>query len=145
MHPSKRVLFLDLVLSVFRLNGLLIAQGDDMTEGLGLTLARWKVIGAIALSNNGLTVPGIARVLGQSRQAVQRITDVMVEDGLLEYHENPKHKRSVLVLLSNQGKEIYNTLREVQDPWAIDATQDIPVEELETALRLIRRLIKKFN
>ena len=145
MHPSKRVLFLDLVLSVFRLNGLLIAQGDDMTEGLGLTHARWKVLGAIALSNNGLTVPGIARVLGQSRQAVQRITDVMVEDGLLEYHENPKHKRSVLVLLSNQGKEIYNTLREVQDPWAIDATQDIPVEELETALRLIRRLIKKFN
>ena len=145
MHPSKRVLFLDLVLSVFRLNGLLIAQGDDMTEGLGLTHARWKVIGAIALSNNGLTVPGIARVLGQSRQAVQRITDVMVEDGLLEYHENPKHKRSVLVLLSDQGKEIYNTLREVQDPWAIDATQDIPVEELETALRLIRRLIKKFN
>ena len=145
MHPSKRVLFLDLVLSVFRLNGLLIAQGDDMTEGLGLTHARWKVIGAIALSNNGLTVPGIARVLGQSRQAVQRITDVMVEDGLLEYHENPKHKRSVLVLLSNQGKEIYNTLREVQDPWAIDATQDIPVEELETALRLVRRLIKKFN
>ena len=145
MHPSKRVLFLDLVLSVFRLNGLLIAQGDDMTEGLGLTHARWKVIGAIALSNNGLTVPGIARVLGQSRQAVQRITDVMVEDGLLEYYENPKHKRSVLVLLSDQGKEIYNTLREVQDPWAIDATQDIPVEELETALRLIRRLIKKFN
>ena len=145
MHPSKRVLFLDLVLSVFRLNGLLIAQGDDMTEGLGLTHARWKVIGAIALSNNGLTVPGIARVLGQSRQAVQRITDVMVEDGLLEYHENPNHKRSVLVLLSDQGKEIYNTLREVQDPWAIDATQEIPVEELETALRLIRRLIKKFN
>ena len=134
MHPSKRVLFLDLVLSVFRLNGLLIAQGDDMTEGLGLTHARWKVIGAIALSNNGLTVPGIARVLGQSRQAVQRITDVMVEDGLLEYHENPKHKRSVLVLLSDQGKEIYNTLREVQDPWAIDATQEIPVEELELSL-----------
>ncbi len=145
MHPSKRVLFLDLVLSIFRLNGLLVAQGDDMTEGLGLTHARWKVIGAIALSNNGLTVPGIARVLGQSRQAVQRITDVMIEDGLLEYHENPKHKRSVLVLLSDQGKEIYNTLREVQDPWAIDAAQDIPVEELETALRLIRRLIKKFN
>lgn len=145
VHPSKRVLFLDLVLSVFRLNGLLISEGDAMTEKLGLTHARWKVIGAIALSNNGLTVPGIARVLGQSRQAVQRITDVMVEDELLEYHDNPKHKRSVLVLLSAQGIEIYNTLREVQDPWAIEATEEIPVEELETALRLIRRLIKKFN
>ena len=145
MHASKRVLFLDLVLSVLRLNGLLIAEGDAMTEKLNLTHARWKVIGAIALSNNGLTVPGIARVLGQSRQAVQRITDVMVQDGVLEYQKNPNHKRSVLVVLSENGKEIYNSLRQVQDPWAIDATEDIPVEELETALRLIRRLIKKFN
>ena len=145
VHVSKRVLFLDLVLSVFRLNGLLIAEGDAMTEKLGLTHARWKVIGAVALSRNGLTVPGIARVLGQSRQAVQRITDVMASDGLLEYSSNPKHKRSVLVLLSEQGKEVYNTLREVQDPWAIDATGEIPAEEIETALRLIQRLIKKFN
>ncbi len=145
VHVSKRMLFLDLVLSIFRLNGLLIAEGDAMTEKLGLTHARWKVIGAVALSQNGLTVPGIARVLGQSRQAVQRITDVMSSDGLLEYSSNPKHKRSVLVLLSEQGKEVYNTLREVQDPWAIDATGEIPAEELETALRLIQRLIKKFN
>ena len=145
MHASKRVLFLDLVLSVLRLNGLLIAEGDAMTEALNLSHARWKVIGAIALSNNGLTVPGIARVLGQSRQAVQRITDVMAQDGVLEYEKNPNHKRSVLVVLSENGKEIYNSLRQVQDPWAIDATEDIPVEELETALRLIRRLIKKFN
>ena len=145
MHASKRVLFLDLVLSVLRLNGLLIAEGDAMTEALNLSHARWKVIGAIALSNNGLTVPGIARVLGQSRQAVQRITDVMVQDGVLEYEKNPNHKRSVLVVLSENGKEIYNSLRQVQDPWAIGATEDIPVEELETALRLIRRLIKKFN
>ena len=145
VHVSKRVLFLDLVLSIIRLNGLLIAEGDAMTEKLGLTHARWKVIGAVALSRNGLTDPGIARVLGQSRQAVQRITDVMASDGLLEYSSNPKHKRSVLVLLSEQGKEVYNTLREVQDPWAIDATGEIPAEELETALRLIQRLIKKFN
>lgn len=145
MHSPKRVLFLDLVLSLFRLNGLLIAEGDAMTEKLGLTHARWKVIGAIALSSSGLTVPGIARVLGQSRQAVQRITDVMVEDGLLTYVPNPKHKRSMLVTLSEDGKHVYNMLREVQDPWAIEITEDIPIEELESGLRLVRRLIKKFN
>ena len=79
MHSPKRGLFLDLVLTLFRLNGLLIAEGDAMTKELGLTHARWKVIGAIALSSAGLTVPGIARVLGQSRQAVQRITDVPLD------------------------------------------------------------------
>ena len=145
MHSPKRMLFLDLVLSLFRLNGLLIAEGDDMTEALGLTSARWKVIGVIALSNSGLTVPGIARVLGQSRQAVQRITDVMATDGLLSYQSNPKHKRSVLVLLTEEGKTAYKDLRDVQDPWAIDNTEDIPIEELDAGLRLVRRLIQKFD
>ena len=116
-----------------------------MTKDLGLTHARWKVIGAIALSNAGLTVPGIARVLGQSRQAVQRITDVMVADGILVYTDNPKHKRSALVTLSEKGQDTYTLLREVQDPWAIENTDDIPIEEFETTLRLVRRLIKKFN
>jgi DNA-binding MarR family transcriptional regulator len=145
MHSPKRMLFLDLVLSIFRLNGLLIAEGDDMTEALGLTSARWKVIGVIALSNSGLTVPGIARVLGQSRQAVQRITDVMVTDGLLSYQSNPKHKRSVLVVLTEEGKTAYKDLRDVQDPWAIENTEDIPSEELDAGLRLVRRLIQKFD
>lgn len=145
MHSPKRMLFLDLVLSLFRLNGLLIAEGDEMTEALGLTSARWKVIGVIALSNSGLTVPGIARVLGQSRQAVQRITDVMVTDGLLSYESNPKHKRSVLVVLTEEGKTAYKDLRDVQDPWAINNTEDIPIEELDVGLRLLRRLIQKFD
>ena len=145
MHSPKRMLFLDLVLSVFRLNGLLIAEGDEMTEALGLTSARWKVIGVIALSNSGLTVPGIARVLGQSRQAVQRITDVMVTDGLLSYQSNPKHKRSVLVVLTEEGRAAYKDLRDVQDPWAIQNTDDISIEELDAGLRLVRRLIQKFD
>ena len=116
-----------------------------MTEALGLTSARWKVIGVIALSNSGLTVPGIARVLGQSRQAVQRITDVMVTDGLLSYQTNPKHKRSVLVVLTEEGKTAYQALRDVQDPWAIRNTEDIPIDDLDAGLRLVHRLIQKFD
>ena len=97
------------------------------------------------MSATGKTVPAIARVLGQSRQAVQRITDVMVSDGLLHYHVNPEHKKSVLVMLSDQGQEIYTSLRAVQDPWAIENTEDIPFEDLQSALLLIQRLINKFD
>lgn len=145
MHSPKRKLFLDLVLSIFRLNGILQAEGDRMAGSLGLTSARWKVIGVIALSPGGVTVPAIARTLGQSRQAVQRITDVMQEDDLLMYAENPRHKRSPLVALTEQGQQVYNALRAVQDPWAIEHTDDVPVEDLETALRLIHRLIARMG
>lgn len=144
-HSPKRKLFLDLVLSLFRLNGLLVAEGDHMAEGLGLTSARWKVIGVVALANSGVTVPGVARVLGQSRQAVQRLTDVMEKDGLLRYQDNPEHKRSVLVCLTDTGQDVYTSLRAVQDPWAIENTADVPLEELEMGLQLVRRLIHKFD
>jgi DNA-binding MarR family transcriptional regulator len=145
VHSPKRKLFLDLVLSIFRLSGLLQAAGDQMAEGVGLTSARWKVIGVIALSNGGVTVPGIGRALGQSRQAVQRITNVMRDDGLLIYQDNPRHKRSALVVLTDQGLQIYNALRAVQDPWALDNTQDIALQDLENALRLVRKLIRQLE
>lgn len=145
VHSPKRKLFLDLVLSVFRLNGLLQAEGDRMAGDLGLTSARWKVIGVVALAPSGVTVPAIARSLGQSRQAVQRITDVMAEDDLITYLENPRHKRSPLVVLTEQGLQVYNALRAVQDPWAIEHTEDISVEDLQSALRLIQRLIARMG
>src|SRR5690606_41552990 len=56
-HSPKRKLFLDLVLSLFRLNGLLVSEGDNMARAVGLTSARWKVIGVIALAHSGVTVP----------------------------------------------------------------------------------------
>lgn len=145
MHSPKRKLFLDLVRAIFRLNGLLLADGDRMAEGVGLTSARWKVIGVVALTSAGVTVPGIARALGQSRQAVQRITDVMQTDGLVRYEDNPRHKRSSLVQLTDHGQQVYNELRSVQDPWAIGHTEDTSVEELETALRLMQRLINRME
>lgn len=145
VHSPKRKLFLDLVLSVFRLNGLLQAEGDRMAGELGLTSARWKVIGVIALAPGGVTVPSIARTLGQSRQAVQRITDVMRDDDLIHYTDNPRHKRSPLVVLTEQGLQVYNALRAVQDPWAIEHTEDISVEELQSALRLVQRLIARMG
>ena len=88
---------------------------------------------------------GYRKSAGQSRQAVQRITDVMVTDGLLSYQTNPKHKRSVLVVLTEEGKTAYQALRDVQDPWAIRNTEDIPIEDLDAGLRLVHRLIQKFD
>ena len=39
----------DLVLEIFRLNGCLIASGDALVAKIGLTSARWQVLGAIAM------------------------------------------------------------------------------------------------
>ena len=51
----------------------------------------------------------------------------------------------MLVRLTDAGQDVYTSLRIVQDPWAIENTEDVPVEELEIGLQLVRRLIHKFD
>src|SRR5580704_15137471 len=93
----------ELVLETFRLNGRLLAAGDALVADLGLTSARWQVLGAVALSPVPLSVAQIARNMGLTRQAVQRLTDEIEGDGLLRFAPNPHHQRAKLVLLTAKG------------------------------------------
>ena len=87
-HRLRRALT-GLVIEVFRVNGDLLATGDAMVHDLGLTSARWQVLGAIALSPVPLPVAHIARNMGLTRQAVQRNVDDMRADGLVRLEPNP--------------------------------------------------------
>ena len=59
MHTPAGAALTELVLTVFRVNGLLLDAGDRMTKDLGLTSARWQVMGA--LEQGPLTAAQIAR------------------------------------------------------------------------------------
>lgn len=65
--------FTRLILSVFGLNGALLIAGDRLTAPIGLTSARWQVLGTIADSPMQMTVAGIAKSIGSSRQNIRII------------------------------------------------------------------------
>jgi DNA-binding MarR family transcriptional regulator len=87
--PAGRA-FTALILETFRFNG------DELTAPLGLSSARWQVLGAI--ENGPLPVAQIARNMGVSRQGVQRIADSLEQEGIISYAANPNHERAKLVL-----------------------------------------------
>jgi DNA-binding MarR family transcriptional regulator len=60
------------------------------------------VLGAVVLEP--LPVAGIAREMGITRQSVQRIADLLVDEGLAEYVDNPAHKRAKLVRPTKSGR-----------------------------------------
>src|ERR1700723_1483617 len=97
----------DLVLETFRLNGRLLASGDVLVADLGLTSARWQVLGAIALSPVPLSVAQIARNMGLTRQAVQRLVNEMGAEELVQFRPNPHHQRAKRVVLSAAGKSAF--------------------------------------
>jgi DNA-binding MarR family transcriptional regulator len=88
-------------LTAFRLNGQFLGVAEDLARPAGLTAARWQVLGAVL--REPLPVAGVARAMGITRQAVQRIADVLVELGLAEYRPNPAHRRAKLLAATEAG------------------------------------------
>src|SRR5262245_50736144 len=58
-----------------------------------------------------LTVPHIAQMRPTSRQRMQRLADELEAEGLVEFVENPKHRRSKLVRLTRKGDARYRDLQ----------------------------------
>ncbi|MFD5399640.1 MarR family winged helix-turn-helix transcriptional regulator [Streptomyces sp. NPDC127097] len=89
-------------LTVFRLNGQFLSVADGLAGPAGLTAAWWQVLGAVL--PEPLPVAGIARVMGITRQSVQRIADLLVARGLAAYRPNPAHRRAKLLAPTEEGR-----------------------------------------
>jgi len=144
-ESRKDEVFTEIVLEIFKLGGLLINEGDSMGSEYGITSARWKILGALFLAGQPQTVPQIARRMGLTRQAVQRLVDAMREDKLLLVHDNPDHKRAKLISLSELGNSVYLKLDEQQSEWAVKCSTGISKAELDTTLSVLGRISASFD
>ncbi|MGR5558985.1 MarR family winged helix-turn-helix transcriptional regulator [Vibrio fortis] len=137
--------FTNIVLEIFKVNGQLNGEGDQMASEFGMSSARWKILGAIVKLEQPITVAEIGRTMGQSRQGTQRIVDAMVKDGLLAMLHNPNHKRAKLVDLTEEGRRIYNLLYIKQLSWSAEGANGFTIQELETTLSTLRAMAKHFD
>ncbi|GAA2136226.1 MarR family winged helix-turn-helix transcriptional regulator [Glycomyces algeriensis] len=101
MTPSRPELLSGMALAVFKLNGQFLEIAEGLARPVGLTAAHWQVLGAVL--KTPLPVAGIAREMGITRQSVQRIADILAENGMVEYLPNPAHRRAKLVAPTEQG------------------------------------------
>ena len=139
-HTDKGHIFTGVVLETFKLSGLLVTEGDKISAPLGLTSARWKVLGALVQSDKALTVSDIARNMGQSRQAVQSIVNILNTAGFITLQDNPDHKRAKLALLTPEGKSIYQSMMSIQAPWANQCAEKVSMDDLNTTLKTLKAL-----
>src|SRR3954464_11146152 len=89
----------NLMLDLFRVNSLLLTAGDRLVAKLGLTSARWQILGAIVAAERPQPVAWIARDLSANRQNVQRIINDLSREGFVALEANPHHRRAQLVVL----------------------------------------------
>jgi DNA-binding MarR family transcriptional regulator len=135
----------DLILEVFRLNGRLLVAGDRLVAGLGLTSARWQILGAIALAERPQPVAWLARSMGLNRQGVQRIVNEMLGQGLVALHPNPHHRRAHLVVLTKQGNRAFAAAERLQEPWANALAMGLGAGAIAAATSTIRDLRNRLD
>src|SRR5688572_8966471 len=75
---AEALAFSELVLEVFRVNGLALEAGDALGEPSGLSSARWQVLGVV--DHGAVPVSTIARTMGLTRQSVQLTANALELD-----------------------------------------------------------------
>jgi DNA-binding MarR family transcriptional regulator len=135
----------DLVLEVFRLNSRILAAGDRLVADLGLTSARWQILGTIAAAERPQPVAWLARDMGAHRQNVQRIVNDLAKVGLVAFAPNPHHRRAPLVVLTDKGKQAFEAAMRLQAPWVNKLSKGLQVEDIETTHKVMTVLRQKLE
>jgi DNA-binding MarR family transcriptional regulator len=134
-----------LILDLFRLNSRMLAAGDRLVAGLGLTSARWQILGAIAESDRPQPVAWHSRDLGANRQNIQRIVNDLHKEGLVAFEANPHHRRAQLVVLTDKGRQTFDAAMRLQGPWVNSLSDGFLVKDIQIVHRVIIALRQKLE
>jgi DNA-binding MarR family transcriptional regulator len=127
------------VIATFRLNGRLMEVARHLAKEGELTATEWQVIGGILHEPH--TVSDIGRLMGMTRQGVQRVADVLVNRGLAEYRPNPAHLRAKLLACTQAGYWAIRRIALVQRPWADAVAAAVDDAALDETRATMERLV----
>jgi DNA-binding MarR family transcriptional regulator len=134
-----------MTLDLFRLTSLLLTAGDRLVARLGLTSARWQILGAIVAAERPQPVAWLARDMGANRQNVQRIVNDLESEGFVAFETNPHHRRAQLVVLTDKGKQVFERAMRLQAPWFDGLAHGLPLKDIRTVHEVILALRKKLE
>ncbi|WP_312167217.1 MarR family transcriptional regulator [Phenylobacterium sp.] len=116
---------------------------DRMLADTGFTGARMRVAAVLAAPGTARTVPQVARSLGLSRQAVQRLADDLAARGLGAWIDNPDHCRARLFQLTASGRAAYGQALQRKALWAQSMSEGLTPAWLAVATELLGLMTRR--
>jgi DNA-binding MarR family transcriptional regulator len=129
----------DAIIATFRLNGRLMDIAQRLAHAGDLTATEWRVLGGVL--DEPHSVAAIGRLMGMTRQGVQRVADQLVDRGLAEFRPNPAHRRAHLLACSEAGYWAIRQIALAQRPWADQIAADVGAAELQETVTTMRRTL----
>jgi DNA-binding MarR family transcriptional regulator len=133
----------DVIIATFQLDGRLMEIARRLARAGGITATEWRVLGGVL--DEPHSVAEIGRLMGMTRQGVQRVADQLVDRGLAEYQPNPAHRRAKLLACTEAGHWAIRHVALAQRPWADRIGGQIGADELSETLTTIRRLLSTLD
>lgn len=112
---------------------------DTMNGGDGVTAAMRAVLEYLVACGPA-TVPRIARDKSVTRQHVQQLADALVAAKLAVFTENPEHKRSKLVAVTELGHTTFAAMQAREARFLADLATGLDAEAVTTARETLARL-----
>lgn len=120
------------------------AESSGNWMGLDVTMPQMKVL-MLLRENGALRVGVLARHLNVSTPTITGIVDRLVRQGLVRRDDDPTDRRVVLNVLTRQGEEMMDRLRQRGDAELARMVATLTPRERHDLTRLLNRLKDSFD
>jgi DNA-binding MarR family transcriptional regulator len=128
-------LIVEIVATFFLLRAQGMRIGVVSSSGEGY----WSVLRLLNIKGSQ-TVPQLARYRYVPRQSVQKLANEMLNDGVIEFLNNPAHKRSKLLRLTPKGEAVFQEMSDRIATLAETLAEQQDTDQLQNAANIMKQL-----
>ena len=130
--------------AINRANAVVKKHYSQNRADIDMTSARWNVLSAVDTLTHP-TISSVSRAIKSSRQNIAIIVTSMVEEDLLELKNNPEHKKSKILSITERGSRKLQRSTVQRDDICIELCDDFDLGELQTTRTILQRLYNRLE
>jgi len=129
----------ELVWCTRRLFQQLRATSEELLEGTGINASQRAVLEFLD-QHQPQTVSNMAREKNVSRQHIQTLVNDLLTLNLVKSHENPAHKRSPLMSMTEQGKKLFMKIIRDEAKVLASMASEFSGKNVSTSIRTLKSM-----
>lgn len=118
---------------------------ERMRQTWDITLPRFDVMAALRRAEDGMKMSDLSGVLRVSNGNVTGIVDRLETDGLAERRSVKGDRRAMLVLLTPEGKTMFDEMAAIHEIWVDELFSPIGAQGLDTVQTRLTRIAEKLE
>lgn len=110
---------------------------DRRLKYLGLSQASWVAVAAIAGAPAPLSQSELAQILGVEGATIVTMVDRLVKTGLVQRIATLADRRKKLLVVTAQGKELYEKVRSEADALGMEILNKVAEQDMLVTMRVL--------